>query len=221
PYKETIKGKSDVQGKYKKQTGGRGQYGDVYIKLEPLGRGKDFEFEDKIFGGSIPKNYIPSIEKGIQEARKKGVIAGYPTVNFKVILYDGSYHDVDSSDIAFKIAASMAFKKGIKEAKPTLLEPIMSVEVFTPDTFMGDIMGNLNGRRGKVQGMEQKGTMRIIKASVPMAEMLDFEPTLTSITGGRGSFLMEFANFEEVPGHLQQKIIDEAIKEGRVRPEEE
>ncbi len=221
PYKETIKGKSDVQGKYKKQTGGRGQYGDVYIKLEPLGRGKDFEFEDKIFGGSIPKNYIPSIEKGIQEARKKGVVAGYPTVNFKVTLYDGSYHDVDSSDIAFKIAASMAFKKGVKEAKPTLLEPIMSVEVFTPDTFMGDIMGNLNGRRGKVQGMEQKGTMRIIKASVPMAEMLDFEPTLTSITGGRGSFLMEFANFEEVPGHLQQKIIDEAIKEGRVRPEEE
>jgi elongation factor G len=221
PYKETIKGKSDVQGKYKKQTGGRGQYGDVLIKLEPLARGKDFEFEDKIFGGSIPKNYIPSIEKGIQEARKKGVVAGYPTVDFKVILYDGSYHDVDSSDIAFKIAASMAFKKGMKEAKPTLLEPIMNVEVFTPETFMGDIMGNLNGRRGKVQGMEQKGTMRIIKARVPMAEMLDFEPTLTSITGGRGSFLMEVSIFEEVPSHLQQKIINEAVKEGRVKPEEE
>ncbi|MCK4931513.1 MAG: elongation factor G [Candidatus Aminicenantes bacterium] len=221
PYKETIKGKSDVQGKYKKQTGGRGQYGDVFIKMEPLARGKDFEFEDKIFGGSIPKNYIPSIEKGIQEARKKGVVAGHLTVDFKVILYDGSYHDVDSSDIAFKIAASMAFKKGMKEARPTLLEPIMNVEVFTPETFMGDIMGNLNGRRGKVQGMEQKGTMRIIKARVPMAEMLDFEPTLTSITGGRGSFLMEFSTFEEVPGHLQQKIVDEAIKEGRVRPEEE
>ena len=221
PYKETIKGKSDVQSKYKKQTGGRGQYGDVFIKMEPLARGKDFEFEDKIFGGSIPKNYIPSIEKGIQEARKKGVVAGHLTVDFKVILYDGSYHDVDSSDIAFKIAASMAFKKGMKEARPTLLEPIMNVEVFTPETFMGDIMGNLNGRRGKVQGMEQKGTMRIIKARVPMAEMLDFEPTLTSITGGRGSFLMEFSTFEEVPGHLQQKIVDEAIKEGRVRPEEE
>jgi elongation factor G len=221
PYKETIKGKSDVQGKYKKQTGGRGQYGDVFIKMEPLARGKDFKFEDKIFGGSIPKNYIPSIEKGIQEARKKGVVAGHLTVDFKVILYDGSYHDVDSSDIAFKIAASMAFKKGMKEARPTLLEPIMNVEVFTPETFMGDIMGNLNGRRGKVQGMEQKGTMRIIKARVPMAEMLDFEPTLTSITGGRGSFLMEFSTFEEVPGHLQQKIVDEAIKEGRVRPEEE
>lgn len=221
PYKETIKGRSDVQHKYKKQTGGRGQYGHVFIKMEPLSRGKDFEFEDKIFGGAIPKNYIPSIEKGIQEARKKGVVAGYPTVDFKVILYDGSYHEVDSSDIAFKIAASMAFKKGMKEAKPTILEPIMNVEVFTPETFMGDIMGNLNGRRGKVQGMEQKGTMRIIKARVPMAEMLDFEPTLTSITGGRGSFLMEFATFEEVPGHLQQKIIDEAVKEGRVKPEEE
>jgi elongation factor G len=220
-YKETIKGRSDVQGKYKKQTGGRGQYGDVYIKIEPLARGKDFEFEDKIFGGSIPRNYIPSIEKGLIEAKKKGILAGYPVVDFKVILYDGSYHDVDSSDIAFKIAASMAFKKGMKEARPTLLEPLMNVEVYTPDTYMGDIMGNLNGRRGKVTGMEQKGNMRILKASVPMSEMLDFEPTLTSITGGRGSFMMEFSHYEEVPAHLQQKIVAEAIKEGRVRPEEE
>ena len=221
PYKETIKGKSDVQGKYKKQTGGRGQYGDVKIKMEPLLKGKDFEFEDKIFGGAIPKNFIPSIEKGIQEARKKGVVAGHPTVDFKVILYDGSFHEVDSSDIAFKIAASMAFKKGMKEAKPTLLEPIMNVEVYTPEAYMGDIMGNLNGRRGKVQGMEQKGNLRIIKAQVPMAEMLDFEPSLTSITGGRGSFLIEFSHYEEVPAHLQQKIVNEAVKEGRVKPEEE
>ena len=221
PYKETIKGKSDVQGKYKKQTGGRGQYGDVNIKMEPLPRGKIFEFEDKIFGGAIPKNYIPSIEKGIQEARKKGVVAGYPAVNFKVVLYDGSYHEVDSSDIAFKIAASMAFKKGMKAAKPIILEPIMNVEVYTPEAYMGDIMGNINGRRGKMQGMEQKGSMRIIKAQVPMAEMLDFEPSLTSITGGRGSFMIEFSHYEEVPAHLQQKIIDEAIKEGRVKPEEE
>jgi len=221
PYRETIKNKADVQGKYKKQTGGRGQYGDVKIKMEPLARGKDFEFEDKIFGGAIPKNYIPSIEKGIQEARKKGVIAGYPTVDFKVILYDGSYHDVDSSDIAFKIAASMAFKSAVKQARPTILEPIMNVEVYSPESYMGDIMGNLNGRRGRVQGMEQKGSMRIIKAQVPMAEMLDFEPTLTSITGGRGSYLMEYSHFEEVPGQLQQKIIDDAIKEGRIRPEEE
>ncbi|MFW6131320.1 MAG: hypothetical protein ACOC5F_01845 [Candidatus Aminicenantaceae bacterium] len=220
-YKETIKGKSDVQGKYKKQTGGRGQYGDVNIKMEPLPRDKDFEFEDKIFGGAIPKNYIPSIEKGIQEARKKGVLAGHPTINFKVILYDGSYHDVDSSDIAFKIAASMAFKKGMKAAKPTILEPIMKVEVYSPETYMGDIMGNLNGRRGKVLGMEQKGSMSIIKAHVPMAEMLDFEPSLTSITGGRGSFLMEFSKYEEVPASIQKKIISDSIKEGRIKPEEE
>ncbi len=221
PYRETIKGRSDVQGKYKKQTGGRGQYGDCKIKMEPLPRGKDFEFEDKIFGGAIPKNFIPSIEKGIQEARKKGVLAGYPVVDFKVILYDGSYHEVDSSDIAFKIAASMAFKKGMKEARPTLLEPVMNVEIYTPEAYMGDIMGALNGRRGKVQGMEQKGNMRILKAQVPMAEMLDFEPTLTSITGGRGSFIMEFSHYEEVPAQIQQKIISEAIKEGRVKPEEE
>jgi elongation factor G len=220
PYKETIKGKSDVQGKYKKQTGGRGQYGDVHIRIEPL-KGQDFEFEDKIFGGSIPKNYIPSVEKGIQEARKKGVIAGYVTIGFKVQLYDGTYHDVDSSDIAFKIAASMAFKKGIKAAKPTLLEPIMTAEIYTPEAHMGDIMGNLNGRRGKVQGMEQKGKMRTIKALVPMSEMLDFEPTLTSITGGRGSFHMEFSHYEEVPVQLHPKIIQESIKEGRIRAEEE
>lgn len=220
-YKETIKGKSDVQGKYKKQTGGRGQYGDVKIKMEPLQKGKDFEFQNKIFGGAIPRNYIPSIEKGIVEARKKGVLAGYPVIDFRVILYDGSYHEVDSSDIAFKIAASMAFKKGMKDAKPTLLEPIMNVGVYTPEGYMGDIMGNLNGRRGKLQGMEQKGNMRILKAQVPMAEMLDFEPTLTSITGGRGSFIMEFSHYEEVPSHLQQKIVNEAVKEGRVKPEEE
>ncbi len=220
-YKETVKGRADVQGRHKKQTGGRGQFGDVWIKMEPLPRGQDFIFEDKIFGGAIPRNYIPSVEKGLLEARKKGVLAGYPTVDFKVILYDGSYHEVDSSDIAFKIAASKAFKLAMKEAKPTILEPVMSVEVYTPEAYMGDIMGNLNGRRGKLQGMEQKGNMRIIKATVPMAEMLDFEPTLTSITGGRGSFLMEFSHYEEVPSHLQQKIIAEAVKEGRVRPEEE
>jgi len=220
-YKETIKGRADVQGKHKKQTGGRGQYGDVWIKMEPLARGKDFEFEDKIFGGSIPKNYIPSIEKGLVEAKKKGVLAGFPVVDFKITLYDGSFHEVDSSDIAFKIAASKAFKLAMKEAKPTILEPIMNVEVYTPDAYMGDIMGNLNGRRGKVQGMEQKGNMRILKAVVPMSEMLDFEPTLTSITGGRGSFLMEFSHYEEVPSHLQSKIINGAIKEGGVKPEEE
>lgn len=220
-YKETIKGRSDVQGKYKKQTGGRGQYGDVRIKFETLPRGEEFVFENTVFGGAIPKNYIPSVEKGLQEARQKGVLAGYPTVDFKANLYDGTYHEVDSSDIAFKVAASLAFKKGIKEARPTILEPIMDVETYTPENYMGDIMGTLNGRRGKVQGMEQKGTMRIIKAQVPLAEMLDYEPTLTSITGGRGSFLMEFSHYEEVPVHLQQKIIEESVKEGRIRPSEE
>ncbi|HYA49296.1 MAG TPA: elongation factor G, partial [Burkholderiales bacterium] len=149
-YKETIKGRADVQGRHKKQTGGRGQFGDVWIKMEPLPRGKDFEFEDKIFGGAIPRNFIPSVEKGILEARKKGVLAGYPAVDFKVILYDGSYHEVDSSDIAFKIAASKAYKKAMKEARPTILEPVMNVEIYTPETYMGDIMGNLNGRRGRV-----------------------------------------------------------------------
>jgi len=220
-YKETIKGRADVQGRHKKQTGGRGQFGDVWIKMEPLPRGKDFEFEDKIFGGAIPRNFIPSVQKGMEEARKKGVLAGYPVVDFKVILYDGSYHEVDSSDIAFKIAAHKAFKLAMTAAKPTILEPIMSVEVYTPEAYMGDIMGNMNGRRGKVLGMEQKGNMRILKASVPMSEMLDFEPTLTSITGGRGSFMMEFSHYDEVPAHLQQKIIAEAVKEGRVKPEEE
>ncbi len=220
-YKETVKGRSDVQGRHKKQTGGRGQFGDVWIKMEPLPRGGDFEFEDKIFGGAIPRNFIPSVEKGILEARKKGVLAGYPVVDFKVTLYDGSYHEVDSSDIAFKIAASKAFKKAMQEARPTILEPVMNVEVYTPEAFMGDIMGNLNGRRGRVQGMEQKGNMRILKAQVPMSEMLDFEPNLTSITGGRGSFLMEFSHYEEAPSHIQQKVIAEAVKEGRVKPEEE
>ena len=220
-YKETIKGRADVQGRHKKQTGGRGQFGDIWIKMEPLPRGMDFEFEDKIFGGAIPRNFIPSVQKGMEEAKKKGVLAGYPVVDFKVVLYDGSYHDVDSSDIAFKIAAQKAFKLAMQAAKPTILEPVMTVEVYTPEAYMGDIMGNLNGRRGKVQGMEQKGNMRILKAVVPMSEMLDFEPSLTSITGGRGSFLMEFSHYDEVPSHLQQKIVAEAVKEGRVRAEEE
>jgi len=220
-YKETVKGRADVQGRHKKQTGGRGQFGDVWIKMEPLPRGGDFVFEDKIFGGSIPRNFIPSVEKGIQDARKKGVLAGYPVVDFKVILYDGSYHDVDSSDIAFKIAASKAFKQAMQQAKPTILEPVMNVEVYTPEQYMGDIMGNLNGRRGRLSGMESKGSMRILKAIVPMSEMLDFEPTLTSITGGRGSFLMEYSHYDEVPPQLQQKIIAEAVKEGRISKAEE
>lgn len=221
PYLETIKGKADINHKYKKQSGGRGQYGHVVIKIEPLPRGKDFEFVDSIFGGSIPKNYIPAVEKGIRESKVSGVLAGYPVVDFKVNLYDGSYHDVDSSDMAFKIAASMAFKKGIKASKPTILEPIMNVEVVIPGEFMGDINGNLSGRRGRIQGMESMGKNHVVKAQVPMVEMLDFEPNLTSITGGRGSYFMELSHYEEVPAQLQKKIIAEAVKEGRVKEEEE
>jgi elongation factor G len=221
PYKETIKGNADVEVKYKKQTGGRGQYAHVYIKMDPLARGTDFEFEETIFGGSIPKNYIPAVEKGIRESKETGVVAGYPVVDFKVNLYDGSFHDVDSSDMAFKICASKAFKKAMKEAKPTILEPIMQVEVVTPEEFMGDINGNLSGRRGKIQGMETKGKNNVIKALVPLAEMLDFSPTLTSITGGRGSYFMEFVHYEEVPHQLQKKVIEIAVKEGRIKEEEE
>ena len=220
-YRETILNKADVEGKYKKQSGGRGQYGHVFIRMEPLPRGSDFQFENSLFGTSIPRNYVPSVEKGITEAKNIGVLAGYPVVDFKVDLYDGSYHEVDSSDMAFKIAASMAFKKAMKAAKPTLLEPVMKVEVVIPEEYMGEINGNLSGRRGKIQGMETKGKNHIVKALVPMVEMLDFEPVLTSITGGRGSYFMEFSHYEEVPGHLQKKIIEEAVREGRVKEEEE
>jgi elongation factor G len=221
PYKETIRGKADVELKYKKQTGGRGQYAHVYIKMEPLPRGDGFEFEETIFGGAIPRNYIPAVEKGLREAKETGIMAGYPVVDFKVNLYDGSFHEVDSSDMAFKIAASKAFKKAVKEAKPVLLEPIMKVEVVIPEEFMGDINGNLSGRRGKIQGMEAKGKNHVVKALVPMVEMLDFNPTLTSITGGRGSYFMEFAYYEEAPQQLQQKIIAQAVQDGRVKEEEE
>ena len=170
---------------------------------------------------SIPRNFVPAIEKGIVEAKNTGVLAGYPVVDFKVELYDGSHHEVDSSDMAFKMASSMAFKMAMKAAKPTILEPVMKVEVVIPEEYMGEINGNLSGRRGRIQGMETKGKSHVVKAAVPMSEMLDFEPTLTSITGGRGSFFMEFSHYEEVPGHLQKKIIDEAVKEGRVKEEEE
>jgi len=221
PYFETIRGNADVEVKYKKQSGGRGQYGHVLIKMDPLPRGEDFVFEETIFGGSIPRNYIPAVEKGIREAKQSGILAGYQVVDFKVTLYDGSYHDVDSSDMAFKIAASKAFKQAMKEAKSTILEPIMNVEVVIPEEFMGDINGNLSGRRGRIQGMEAKGKNHVVKAQVPMVEMLDFEPTLTSITGGRGSYFMELSHYEEVPAQLQKKIIAEAVKEGRVREEEE
>jgi len=221
PYRETIKGKADVQGKHKKQSGGHGQYGDCKIKMEPLPRGGDFEFKNEIFGGSIPKNFIPAVEKGIQESRQKGVLAGFPTVDFRVILYDGSYHDVDSSEMAFKIAGSLAFKKGIREAKPILLEPVMNVEVVAPEEFAGDLMGDLNSRRGRVQGMEVRGRSTIIKAQVPLAEMLSYASDLTSKTGARGSYTMEFNHYDEVPAHLADKVIANAKAGGAGADDEE
>ena len=207
PYFETIKRKSEAQGKHKKQTGGHGQFGDCWIRLEPLVRGSGFEFKDDIFGGSIPKNFIPSVEKGIQEARVHGFLAGYPVVDFRVVLFDGSYHDVDSSDMAFKIAGSMAFKKAMEEAGATLLEPIMDVEITAPDHYMGDLMGDLNSRRGHVQGMTGLGHNQVIKATVPLSEMLTYASILKSITGGRGSYHMKMIGYEEVPAHQQAKII--------------
>ena len=212
PYRETIKTSAKSQGKYKRQSGGRGQYGDTWIEIEPL-RGKSFEFVDKIVGGVIPKNYIPSVEKGIVEAMKSGELAGYPVVNLRVTLYDGSFHDVDSSDMAFKIAGSMGFKKAFMEAKPILLEPVMNVEVVVPAECMGDIIGDLNSRRGKMKGVEPRNNIEVIKATAPLSEMLNYAPDLKSISGGRGFFTMEFSRYEEVPSHLSEKIIAESKKE--------
>ncbi len=209
PYKETIRSSVKVQGKYKKQTGGHGQYGDAWIEMEPLPRGKGFEFVDKIFGGSIPKQYIPAVEKGIQEAMEEGILAGYPVIDIKVTLYDGSYHAVDSSEMAFKIAGSLAFKNGVLKADPTLLEPIVNVEVRVPEAYMGDIIGDLNSKRGKILGMEPSNNEQSIKAQVPMAEMRKYANNLRSISQGRGTFTMEFSHYEEVPSHIVQKIVEQ------------
>lgn len=213
PYKETIKGTVKVQGKYKKQSGGKGQYGDTWLEMGPLPRGAGFEFADKVVGGSVPRQYIPAVEKGIVEAKNQGMLAGFPVVDFRVALYDGSYHDVDSSEMAFKIAASMGFKKGLEQCKPVLLEPIMKIEVIVPDENMGDIMGDMNSRRGKIIGVESRGNNQVVKASVPMAEILRYAPDLRSMTGGRGTFTMEYDHYEEVPGQIAEKIIETARKE--------
>ncbi len=207
PYRETIKGQAKAQGRYKKQTGGRGQFGDCHIELEPLKQGDGFEFVNKIKGGVIPTSFIPAVEKGVREAMQKGVVAGYPVGDLKVTLYDGSFHTVDSSEMAFKIAGSLAFKKAAEQAQPTLLEPIMQVAVLVPEDAVGDVIGDLNGRRGRPLGMEPKGTATEIKAEAPMAEMLNYAPDLRSITGGRGDYTMEFLRYEEVPQHLAQKVI--------------
>ncbi len=214
PYRETIKKSAKAQGKYKKQSGGRGQYGNCWIEIEPLPKGKGFEFVDKIVGGAIPKNYIPAVEKGIVEKMKEGILAGFPLVDFRVKLYDGSYHSVDSSDMAFKIAGSLALKKATLDASPVLLEPVANIEVIIPEDYLGAVIGDLNSKRGKVQGMDQiSGGNQKINALVPMAEMLTYANQLHSITSGRGMYSMEFLHYEEVPHNIAQKIIEERKKE--------
>ena len=213
PYRETIKAATEAHGRHKKQTGGHGQFGDCKIKVAPLPRGEDFQFVDEIFGGSIPRGFIPAVEKGIQEARTRGYLAGYPMVDFQVTLYDGSFHPVDSNEMSFKMAGRLAFRDAMSRAKPTLLEPVMNVEVYAPSDYAGDLMGDLNGRRGKIGGMETRGASTSIKAEVPMAEMLTYEQQLTSATGGRGSYHMEFSHYEEVPAHILQKVIADAKAE--------
>jgi len=213
PYKETVKGRAEGQGKYKKQTGGRGQYGDTWLRVEPMARGGGFEFVDDVFGGAVPRNFIPSVEKGVRECMKKGILAGYPVVDMKVTLYDGSSHDVDSSDMAFQIAASMGLQKVFMDARPILLEPIMNVEVTTPADHAGDVIGDLNSRRGRIVGMEPAGETAAVRAVVPMAEMLTYESSLRSMTGGRGGYSMEFSHYEEVPAFLAEKVVKEAKAE--------
>ena len=211
PYKETIKAKAkEVQGRHKKQTGGRGQFGDCWIHMEPLPRGGGFEFVNQIVGGVIPRNFIPAVEKGVVEGMERGPVAGFPVVDFKVMLYDGSTHPVDSSELAFKLAGRLAFRKAVSQAKPILLEPIMTVEVIAPSECMGDIVGDLNSKRGRVLGIEAKGRNQAVKANVPLAEMLEYDSRLRSITGDRGDYTMEFSHYEEVPAHIQEKIVAES-----------
>lgn len=212
PYRETVRKKAEVQGKYKRQSGGRGQYGDVWVRFEPLDRGSGFEFVNAIVGGAIPAKYIPSVEKGIKEAMQTGVVAGYPTVDMRATAYDGSYHSVDSSDLAFKIAGSLAFKKGQEAAEPYLLEPISAVEVVVPEEYMGDVMGDLNSRRGKIQGMESEGTLQKIMAMVPQSEMYRYSSQLRSMTQGRGTFAQTFSHYEEVPRDIAERLVSEIAR---------
>ena len=210
PYRETITRTASAQGRHKKQTGGHGQFGDVWLRLEPLPRGTGFEFVDEVFGGAVPRQYIPAVEKGVRETMTKGILAGYPVVDVRVALYDGSYHPVDSSEMAFKIAANLGFKKAMEEAGPVLLEPIMQVVITIPEQYMGDVLGDLNTRRARVQGMEQSHGRSVVTAQVPLAEMLHYATTLRSITQGRGVYTMEFSHYEEVPSHIAQQIIQAA-----------
>ena len=221
PYKETITAQVEVQGRHKKQSGGRGQFGDCKCVFEPLERGGGFEWVDKIFGGAVPANFRPAIEKGIIEAAQGGAVAGYPLVDFKVTLIDGSFHPVDSDEHSFRAAGRKAFRAAIEKAKPTLLEPIMDVEVFTPLEFSGDIMGDLNSRRGRVSGMDMRGKQQVIKAQVPLSEMLDYQSKLNSITQARGSYHMQFSHYDPLPGNLAGKVVEEAKAAGRIRTHED
>lgn len=221
PYRETIKATVEAHGRHKKQTGGHGQFGDCKVKFEPLPSGSDFEFVNDIFGGAIPRQFVPAIEKGIQDSRMRGFLAGYPMVDFRASVFDGSFHPVDSSEMSFKMAGSLAFKDGMARARPTLLEPIMTVEVYAPSDFAGDLMGDLNSRRGRIGGMDTRGATTLIRAKVPMSEMLTYEQHLTSATGGRGSYHMEFDHYEEVPSHLHAKIIAASKQERGAEAAEE
>ena len=221
PYRETITAATEAHGRHKKQTGGHGQFGDCKVKFEPLPRGSDFEFVDDIFGGAIPRQFVPAVEKGIQDARLRGFLAGYPMVDFRATVFDGSFHPVDSNELSFKLAGSLAFKDGMSRARPTLLEPIMDVEVYAPSDYAGDLMGDLNSRRGRIGGMDTRGPSTIIRAKVPMSEMLTYEQHLTSATGGRGSYHMEFSHYEEVPAHLHGKIVSAAKAERGAEAHEE
>ena len=213
PYQETIRGSAKAHGRHKKQSGGRGQFGDCHIEIEPLETGDGFEFVNKIKGGVIPSSFIPAVEKGVVEAMHEGAVAGYPVKDVRVTLYDGSYHTVDSSEIAFKLAGAQAMRQALADARPVLLEPIMLVTLSVPEEAVGDVIGDLNGRRGRPQGMEPAGSLTEIKAEVPMAEMLTYAPDLRSITGGQGDYTMEFVRYEEVPSHLAQKVVADATAE--------
>jgi len=221
PYRETVRGFAQAQGRHKKQTGGHGQFGDCWIKVEPLPRGEQFQFVNDIFGGAIPRNFVPAVEKGIVEAAQQGFLAGFPVVDFKVTVYDGSYHDVDSSEMAFKLAGRKAFRAAMQNAKPGLLEPFMNVEVETPTEFAGDLMSDFNSRRGRISGMDIKGNTQFIRAVVPMSEMLSYQTDLTSKTQGRASFHMEFDHYDFVPGPQAEKIIAAAKAQMTAHDEDE
>ena len=219
PYRETIKKKASAQGKHKKQSGGRGQYGDVWFELAPLEKNAGIQFIDRVVGGAVPKNFIPAAEKGLRESAAKGFLAGFPATDFSCAIFDGSYHDVDSSEMAFKIAASLAFKKCMEQAMAILMEPVMNVEVRVPEDCLGDVMGDFNSRRGRIMGIDSEGKLQIVKAQCPLSEMFRYAIILRSMTSGRGSFSMEYSHYEEVPADIAKKVIDQAAKD-KVEEEE-